>query len=224
MLKTIFFYIFRFWFIKIKSKKALIVRIVLSAIFMLTYFAMTIVIFIIEFSKPKRDGFFVPAVFTLIFGLLLLVRIADDIRVCNSSEIKENERRQREAKRAKRENVIYKQLIEKCGIKFFIKYYKQIKRLPLRDVEVSENYSSTEREERLLAAKKIIDQDLAEFTLNEILKSYSDILAKNEIEQSKSILAELQSCNNQATQYDKVRPKQHNTAAEVPLYRDAWDE
>lgn len=82
----------------------------------------------------------------------------------------------------------YKTLIEKCGIKFFIKYYKPIKRLPLRDVEVSENYSSNEREERLLAAKKIIDLDLAEFTLNEILKSYIDILDENEIEQVKSIL------------------------------------
>ena len=85
----------------------------------------------------------------------------------------------------------YKRLIEKCGIKFFVKYYDQIKRLPLRDIEVSENYSPTEREERLVAAKKIIDLNLAEFALNEILKSYSDILTENEIEQAKSLLSKI---------------------------------
>lgn len=87
----------------------------------------------------------------------------------------------------------YQNLIEKCGIKFFIKYYKQIKRLPLRDVTVSENYSSIEREERLLAAKKIIDLGISEFTLTEILKTYSNILDEDEIAQAKSLLAEMQS-------------------------------
>lgn len=32
----------------------------------------------------------------------------------------------------------FRLLIDQCGIKFFIKYYKEIKRMPLRDVEVSE--------------------------------------------------------------------------------------
>ncbi len=91
----------------------------------------------------------------------------------------------------------YKTLIEKCGIKFFIKYYKQIKRLPLRDVNITENYSPTEREERLLSAKKIIESNLTEFALNKILNSYSDILDASEIEQAKSILAELQAANSQ---------------------------
>ena len=86
----------------------------------------------------------------------------------------------------------YKDLIEKSGIKFFIKYYKQIKRLPLRDVTVTENYSSAEREERLIAAKQIIDLNLVEFSLNEILKSYSDILDEEEVAQAKSLLLELQ--------------------------------
>ena len=85
----------------------------------------------------------------------------------------------------------YKSLIEKSGVKFFIKYYKQIKRLPLRDVAVSENYSSQEREERLLAAKKIIDLGLTEFALREIIAEYSDILDSAEIEQAKSLLSEL---------------------------------
>lgn len=87
----------------------------------------------------------------------------------------------------------YKTLIEKCGIKFFIKYYEQINCLPLRDVNIVENYCENEREERLLAAKKIIELDLTEFALNEILNTYSNILDTHEIEQVKSILAGLQS-------------------------------
>lgn len=63
----------------------------------------------------------------------------------------------------------YEKLIEQCGVRFFIKYYKQIKQLPLRDVVISENYTANEKEERLLAAKKLIDLGLSEFTLNSIL-------------------------------------------------------
>ena len=56
---------------------------------------------------------------------------------------------------------------------------------------VSENYSSQEREERLLAAKKIIDLGLTEFALREIIAEYSDILDSAEIEQAKSLLSAL---------------------------------
>lgn len=87
--------------------------------------------------------------------------------------------------------VQYKELICKCGIRFFIKYYNQIKRLPLRDVAITENYSAAEREERLIAAKQIIDLNLTEFALSEIIQSYSDVLDKAELEQAESILADL---------------------------------
>lgn len=50
-----------------------------------------------------------------------------------------------------------KVLIETCGMRFFIKYYRQVKRLPLRDVMIEESYSSAERDERLTAAKTIIE-------------------------------------------------------------------
>ncbi len=121
----------------------------------------------------------------------------------------------------------YKSLIEKCGIKFFIKYYKQIERLPLRDVSITENYSPSEREERLTAAKKIIDLNLTEFTLNEILKSYGDILDETELAQAKSILSiltELQQSSNCPVQEVKVQLKQQATTAAMPLYRDIWDD
>ncbi len=85
----------------------------------------------------------------------------------------------------------YLALIEKCGIGFFIKYYRQISRLPLKDVDVTENYSSAEREERLLAAKKIIDNGLSELALSEIIRAYDDILDKEVIDRAKELLDEI---------------------------------
>lgn len=86
----------------------------------------------------------------------------------------------------------FRPLIDQCGIKFFIKYYKEIKRMPLRDVEVSENFTPAEREERLSAAKRIIDAGLSEFAFREILHTYADILNETEIRQVKSMLSEWQ--------------------------------
>lgn len=97
-----------------------------------------------------------------------------------------------EAKKAQQDMEQYRTLIEQCGIKFFIKYYRQIVRLPLRDVAVTENYSSQERVERLNAAKKIIDLGLSEFALTDILKKYGDILEIAEVEQAKELLANIQ--------------------------------
>ena len=94
--------------------------------------------------------------------------------------------------------------------------------MPLRDVTITENYSSTEREERLLAAKKIIDLNLTEFTLNEILKSYSDILNDTEITQAKSLLSELQSNKNQQTTVNQLT--QPTKKPSLPKHNDAWDD
>ena len=85
----------------------------------------------------------------------------------------------------------YNKLIEKCGVKFFIKYYEQIVRLPVRDIAVTENYSQREREERILAVRRIIDLNLTEFALTEIINSYSDILAQPEIEKAKTMLVRI---------------------------------
>ncbi|MDE6058580.1 MAG: hypothetical protein K2G44_00855 [Clostridia bacterium] len=99
-----------------------------------------------------------------------------------------------EKKKIKKE---YEKLIEQCGIKFFIKYYKQIKYLPLRDVTVTESYPPNEKNERILSAKKIIDSGLTEFALNEIINTYRDVLEETEIEQAKFILQEFQPNQNQ---------------------------
>ncbi len=88
---------------------------------------------------------------------------------------------------------VYAQNIEVCGIRFFIKYYRAITLLPLPDIEVEENYSSAERSERLLAAKRIIAAGASEYAFRKILSSYSDILlSASEIEQIQSILNELE--------------------------------
>ena len=83
-------------------------------------------------------------------------------------------------------------LLENCGIKFFIKYYSEIKNLPLRDVEITENYSSTEKEERLLSAKKLINFQLTEVALTEALSAYRNNLLNEEKERINAILLELQ--------------------------------
>ena len=102
----------------------------------------------------------------------------------------------------------YKQLIEKCGVRFFIKYYKKIKRLPLRDIAISKNFSPKEREERLRAAKKIIDLNLSEFALTEILKTYSDILESDEVAQAKALLDEIKAENQAAS---NIAPAEHES-------------
>lgn len=85
-----------------------------------------------------------------------------------------------------------KKLLETCGMSFFVKYYKRIKSLPLRDVYVTEDYSHTEKQERLLAAKQIINSDLTEIALNEIINGYGDVLDNNDISLAKSILSEIE--------------------------------
>lgn len=85
-----------------------------------------------------------------------------------------------------------KKLLEQCGMKFFIKYYKQIKFLPMRDVVITEVYAIDEKRERMLAAKKIIDSNLSEFAFNEILNNYGVFLDENELELVKALLSETQ--------------------------------
>lgn len=106
----------------------------------------------------------------------------------NQAEIKQ----QKEAKKSEQDKRQYLALIEKSGIRFFIKYYRQILYLPLKDVDITESYSSAEREERLLAAKKIIDLGLSELALSEIIRAYDDILDKDLIDQARKILSEIQ--------------------------------
>ena len=102
---------------------------------------------------------------------------------------KRQERAQREKSEQDDRNI--KELTEKCGMRFFIKYYKQIRRLPLRDVVIEENYSTIEKEERVLAAKKIIDFDLTEKVLRNIIENYGDSLNSSEVDQANNLLKEI---------------------------------
>lgn len=95
-------------------------------------------------------------------------------------------REQREQQRQIHE--LSKNYIERCGMRFFIKYYRQIKRLPIRDVLIDENYSPIEKEDRLAAAKSIIDEGLTKYVVQYILKTCSDVLTEDEIAAAKSIL------------------------------------
>lgn len=82
-------------------------------------------------------------------------------------------------------------LLQVCGMRFFIKYYRQIKSLPLRDVRVIEDYSYNEKEERLEAAREIIDLQLSVVALEVILSNYRDYLGKDEIAAAELLLSEL---------------------------------
>lgn len=82
-------------------------------------------------------------------------------------------------------------LLKKCGMKFFIKYYKQLKFLPITDIVVTENYPAEELKKRILSAKKIINSNLTEIAIKEILEQYSDFLSPEELQQAKNILDEI---------------------------------
>lgn len=84
-----------------------------------------------------------------------------------------------------------KMLLEECGMQFFIEYYPQLKRLPVRDVTVSDSYFD-ERQVRLTAAKQIIDRGLSEYALHYILENFSDIFSSEVIGSAKSILNQIE--------------------------------
>lgn len=75
---------------------------------------------------------------------------------------------------------ICKRLIEKCGFKFFIKYYYQIKDLPFIDIEITENYTIREKRKRIRAVKKIITRNHTLTVAKEILSKYSKYLSESE--------------------------------------------
>ncbi len=102
----------------------------------------------------------------------------------------------REEREAQKEEEHYRKQIEICGARFFIKYYRQAERLPLRDVKVTENYSSAEREERLEAVRELIDSGQSEYALQRILEEYGDVLDDSEVQDAKALLAEIEKENH----------------------------
>lgn len=104
---------------------------------------------------------------------------------------KKHETEQLQRQKREQDAATCKALLEECGMQFFVEYYLQIKRLPIRDVTVSNNYLA-ERETRLTAAKKIFDSGLNKYALGYIIKSYGDILPSETIDQAQSILNEIE--------------------------------
>lgn len=147
------------------------------------------------YMLPAHIFLYVSDIF-LIYNCVLIKREWQDNPPAFIIENQKQKIKEKLDKETKQKTDQYKTLIEQCGIRFFIKYYEQIRRLPLRDITINENYTSKEREERSLAAKRIIDLNLTEFTLTEIINSYSDILSQSEIEQAQSILNAIKSDTN----------------------------
>lgn len=107
----------------------------------------------------------------------------------------------------------YKNLIEVCGIRFLIKYYPQAKRLPIRDITVTEDYPYSEKTERLSAVKELIRSDLCEYTFRNILIEYGDLLDAQELDKIKEYLTEWE-----------VEEKVSSVAAPAPRCADIPDE
>lgn len=83
------------------------------------------------------------------------------------------------------------QLLEQCGMKFFIRYYNKLTSLPLRDIEVVEDYSAEEKTERLVAAKTIVDKDYTKFAVEYILTNFSNVLNEKDIIAASKIMESL---------------------------------
>ena len=115
--------------------------------------------------------------------------------------IAENQKAQKQKR--ERNAKTCKTLLQTCGMRFFIKYYQQIKTLPIRDVVVSETYSPEERDERLTAAKKIIDLNLTTIALKTIVEKYGGSLESEETEQAKKLLADIPSEPSPAPEDDE---------------------
>ncbi len=81
------------------------------------------------------------------------------------------------------------QLLEQCGMKFFLKYYKTLLRLPVRDIEIDENYTSEEKTERLTAAKSLIEQGFSKYAAQHIVDNYADLLTNDEKVTANEILS-----------------------------------
>lgn len=185
----------------------LFVELAILIIFLLTSLLATNYIFLFFFLNTL-GRLFIPHIFIYIAAIILmhncnimnnewkanLPKLARENKTRKAKEIKQQQEveQQERKQQLKEEQIItYNHLIFKSGMRFFIKYYRQLERLPIRDVNVTENYSSAEKEERLTAAKQIIDENLSILAFESIISNYSDILEESELSMAKTILQEL---------------------------------
>ena len=75
-------------------------------------------------------------------------------------------------------------------MQFFLEYYPQLKRLPIRDITLSDHYAP-ERDVRLPPAKKIVDMGLTECAVHYIIETFGDVFSSEIIERAQSILDEI---------------------------------
>lgn len=230
MLKVIFFYIFGWWFAPLNSRRQLEVRIGLSALLLFVCLSAGVTVLLTE--ALKDNGVPLYAIIPFVMVVIIGIRMAKDDMSLNSDELIAQEQAQQsieaeriQVEKEKQTNSKYEKLIEECGIKFFIKYYKQVKALPIRDVVVSEDYPFAEKQERLLAVKGIIDLDLVEYTLNKIIDTYSEVLESSYIEKAKALLSE---CRGEIKQeeepeIDDSESEEYTTTISVPEHEDNWD-
>lgn len=108
----------------------------------------------------------------------------------NIDKARKNAEEQAQRQKDERDTATCKDLLEQCGMQFFIEYYPQLKRLPIPDITLSDHFSG-EREVRLPPAKKIIDSGLAECALHYIIETYGDIFSSEVIGRAQSILEEI---------------------------------
>lgn len=180
------------YFKKTDNIKWLIARMVINIILSIFFLVGMIVMLSTIDNDNKWFSFF-----SLIPSIAFIVLLVLDLKRYDSLkeiERKKNQIRQKEmiekqkAEKIANAKIATQKLLEQCGMKFFIKYYHQIKMIPLRDVEVEENYEPAERTERLQATKAIIDSGYSAIARDYILQNYVEILSEDEIQQLKSIL------------------------------------
>lgn len=175
-----------FYFKKTKNLKWLTARICINIFVAIFLFVSMIVTLVSYDSEYKWFAFFLFVPIITFFVQFIL-----DCR--RYSKLKDDEERRNAAWKKIQQEREMKQLrlalLEQCGMKFFLKYYKTLLRLPVRDIEIDENYTSEEKTERLTAAKSLIEQGFSKYAAQHILDNYADLLTNDEKVTANEILS-----------------------------------
>lgn len=174
---------------KTKNIKFLIARIVISIVAIILNMVFAIIMFCDDsLAKSNLNWLGIVPLVVVIPFLVLIFKDKKQLEVLNK------EKQERLAKKEKEEKELQKKrladerskkskfLLEQCGVHFFLKYYSQIVRLPVRDIAVEEFYSPEERNERLVAAKRIVNENLTALVADNILQNFRDFLTETEVE------------------------------------------
>lgn len=185
-----------------------LVPILISSIIVSVVYNISIVVMLTSNSIPEGSTFALAMVYVLLIIIIasrVLIWVSAILLSQNcelmSQEWNENpptyvkEERNRLALLAQEnqfilDNAKTNQLLEQSGMKFFLKYYKTLLRLPVRDIEIDENYTPEEKNERLSAAKSLIEQGFSKYAAQHILDNYADLLTDDEKATANEIISE----------------------------------